>query len=178
MHARLLSLLTFTAVLVTALPVSRGRAQPFTAPLALEVSAAEPPPAPSWLATGGEADLKAHEARKRQRRARLILAAGLGLLLGATIHIAALAPRRHCNEGTDYAHTMNDSLYAAGFLGATGLTLALGGGTWLAVASRGDGRKPGAGQRWLAAGVGAAGAGVATSVQIMTWGLDTVGCSS
>lgn len=176
MHSRLPLLLTFAALLASTLPASSGRAQTFLAPLVLEVSAAEPPP-PRWLATGEE-DLKVYEAGLRQRRARLILAAGLGLLLGASIHIAAMAPRRHCNEGTPDAHTLDNSLYAAGFFGAAGLGLAIGGGTWLAVASRDHWRKPSARHRWLAAGAGFVGAAIATVVPIPIWGIDTVGCSS
>jgi hypothetical protein len=177
MHANFPLLLTFTAALLVAmLPASRGRAQTFTAPLVLDVSAPEPPP-PRWLATG-PADLTPYEAAKRQRRSRLILAAGLGLLLGASIHIAAMAPRRHCNEGTSDAHTLDNSLYAAGFFGAVGLGLAIGGGTRLAIDAREHWSKPSAAQRLLAAGAGAAGAAIAATVPVLVWGLDTVGCSS
>lgn len=68
------------------------------------------------------------ELWRAQRRARLLLASGIGMLVGSATHLAWATPRRHCVQDK----TRSTSLYGAGITGAVGVALTLGGGFWLA----------------------------------------------
>lgn len=115
------------------------------------------------------------ELWKAQRRARFMLAFGAGLAAASAVHLAWATPNRYCG----YGHVMNSSLYAAGVLGSVGVSLALGGGTWLGVSSSRHGYlRASKGQKWAVGGVAAAGFLTATALTTMFWGFDLPGCST
>lgn len=115
------------------------------------------------------------ELWKAQRRARIMLAIGTGLAVGAAVHLAWATPNRHCG----YGHVMNNSLYTAGVLGSVGVSLALGGGTWLGVtAGRHGYLHASRGQKWSTAGAAALGLLASTFLPTIVWGFDQPACST
>jgi hypothetical protein len=115
------------------------------------------------------------ELWRAQRRARYMLAIGAGLAAGSAVHIAWSAPNRTCG----YGHVMKTSLGFAGFTGAVGLSLGIGGGSWLAASSARHGNlRASKAQIWSAVGMSAGAFALATVFTTIVWGFDSVGCST
>ena len=107
-----------------------------------------------------------------------MLAAGLGLLLGSTVHIAVAAPRRVCKQPPDdEPYSRNVSLYAAGAMASVGLGLTIAGSGGLASSYRDGAPRPSSKQRWLAAGAGFVGAAISTVIPAIAFMLEGLACA-
>lgn len=108
-------------------------------------SVAESPPASRGASTF---DL---QSEYRQSRARSILAAGVGFLASAAVHLAYALPPTRCSNHT--VHTR--SLTTAGVVGGLGLSMTVGGAWWLSAESRRHGSYGSAQGRLGALGIAA-----------------------
>lgn len=92
--------------------------------------------------------------RARQRLARHILAAGLGLALSAAVTPSYVLPNREPCYGSERAKG-RVPLTGAAVVGALGVAMTVGGGTWLGLEARRHGSFAGRRERLIGMAVGA-----------------------
>jgi hypothetical protein len=166
MSRRVLSF-TFVFVMLAACSSASAQMLPVWLMVRSETATERSAPVPSY----GELTVQSWH---RQSRARSVLAAGAGMVASAAVHLAYAVPTRRCEP--DLPATNKRSIRAAGVIGGVGLSMVVGGATWLSVESRRFGARTSWQQRLGAVGIASLSAIPIQAALFAIWFSDAVNC--
>jgi hypothetical protein len=173
MHPRLLALLAALALcgLCSARASAQARPLSLLPQSAAMLPAAGQPQDPALRLTAPDPDLW-----RAQRRARLLLAAGAGMLVGSAVHLSWATLNRVCVQDNG---PRTVSLYSAAVVGGVGLSFTIGGGALLGRSTR-ERRYPGSAGQIVGATALALGSAVVTQALLgVLFALESAGgCAS
>jgi hypothetical protein len=152
MFARILVAVSLLSVFTFARPARAQQLPPWLMVRASVLAELDPSPAPSE-AEARERAIADSVSAQHQQRARRITAAGLGVLVGASITASYALPLRSQCYGTE-PKSSRELLPLILGTGAIGLVAAGAGGTWLGLEAGRHGLRTSRRERLIAAGIG------------------------